>query len=113
LLVKTKNTDNAQSDLKTLLVDATSLSEATLVIQSAIAQKLAKLMMISAEDIDISKPVHHYGVDSLVAIDLRNWVFRELKSTVTVFDILNSVPLMQFAAKIARSSELVSGNYKE
>jgi hypothetical protein len=70
-------------------------------------------MMIPEGDIDISKPVHHYGVDSLVAIGYRNWIFRELKSTVTVFDILNSVPLTQLAAKIARNSELVPEDYKK
>ena len=69
--------------------------------------------MIPEGDIDVFKPVHHYGVDSLVAIDYRNWIFRELKSTVTVFDILNSVPMTALAAKIAKKSELVSEDYKK
>ena len=55
------------------------MTEASEVVQSAILQKLAKLVMIPEGDIDVSKPVHHYDVDSLVAIDFRNWIFRELR----------------------------------
>jgi hypothetical protein len=99
--------------LKALLVSAKSITEASEVVQSAIVQKLAKLVVIPEGDIDVSKPVHHYGVDSLVAIDFRNWIFRELKSTVTVFDILNSVPMTQLSEKIAKNSEIVSEEYKK
>lgn len=110
---KKETTEDSQKDLRALLIQVKSTKGACEVVQSAIVQKLAKLTMIPEADIDVSRPVHHYGVDSLVAIDYRNWIFRELKSTVTVFDILNSVPLTQLAAKIARNSELVPENYKE
>ena len=38
----------------------------------------------------------------------RQWVFKELKSQVSVFDILSAVPMSQLAVKIAEKSTLVS-----
>lgn len=70
-------------------------------------------MMIPALDIDVSKPIHNYGVDSLVAIELRNWMGRELQSNVSVFEILASIPLANLAASIALKSGLVVVSSKE
>lgn len=95
-------------DIKGLLTAATSLPEATQIVQNALVAKLVRLMFIDTLNIEPSNPMHNYGVDSLVAIEMRTWIFRELGSNVSVFDILSSVPLTSLAATIAMKSELVS-----
>ena len=35
------------------------------------------------------------------------WIFKELKSQVSVFDILRAIPMQQLALKIAEKSSLV------
>jgi hypothetical protein len=109
---KKEVTEEAGVDVKAILSAATSLKEAVDAIKNVTVQRLARSMMISEEDIDVSKPAHTYGVDSLVAMDFRNWIFRELGSTVTVFDILDSVPLTHLAMHIAKNSDLVPQEYK-
>ena len=47
-------------------------------------------------------------VDSLKAINVRNWVFKEVKADVSVFDIMAPTPLGQLAVNLAKMSSLVS-----
>jgi hypothetical protein len=47
-------------------------------------------------------------VDSLGAVEIRNWTFRELESDITVFDILAPMPISLLALKIASKSKLIS-----
>lgn len=46
-------------------------------------------------------------VDSLVAVEVRNMIFRKLKADISVFDIMSNMPLVQLAAKIVSKSKLV------
>lgn len=93
--------------LQTMLAEVTSLTSATEIVCEALIAKLAKSMMMPVEDLEASKPVNMYGVDSLVAVEIRNWIFREIKADVSVFDILSSVPLAALSAKVASKSKLV------
>lgn len=94
--------------LHALLQQVTSLAEASDVVCKAITEKLAKSMMMAIDDIDPSKSVNEYGVDSLVAVELRNWIFREMEADVSVFDILSSVPISVLSGKIAAKSGFLS-----
>lgn len=49
------------------------------------------------------------AVDSLKAIEVRNWIFGELKADVSVFDLLSPRPLSKLAVHIVAKSSLVSG----
>ena len=40
--------------------------------------KIGQISRLSKPDIDPSRPVYTYGIDSLVAIDLQNWFAREI-----------------------------------
>ncbi|KAJ5263428.1 hypothetical protein N7478_011033 [Penicillium angulare] len=56
------------------------------------------------EDIEIEKPLHTYGMDSLVAAELRYWMSRELKSTLNVFKIMGNISLEQLCWMITERS---------
>lgn len=43
-------------------------------IADALAKKLSRALSMQAEDIAENKPLHAHGVDSLVAVELRNWI---------------------------------------
>ena len=100
------------NELKNRVSSAPSLVAAADIIEGALAAKLAKAMSMAPEDIDTSKPVSAFGVDSLIAMEIRNWVFGILRSTVGIFDILRSGPILQLAAKIAENSLLISDKVK-
>ncbi|KAL9078526.1 MAG: hypothetical protein Q9157_002549 [Trypethelium eluteriae] len=101
--------DSAESaaEVRGQLTVVTSLAQAGELVEAALAAKLGKSLNMAAEDLDTAKPVHSFGVDSLMAIEVRNWIFKELKSQVSVFDILSAIPMHQLALKIAEKSSLV------
>lgn len=47
------------------------------------------------------------AVDSLQAVEIRNRALKNMRSEVSVFDILSAMPLADVAAKIAVKSQLV------
>lgn len=48
--------------------------KAVIVLAEAVSQRLAKLMFISIEDIDISRPFSHFGLDSMSGSELIHWL---------------------------------------
>nr|UPW35101.1 tetraketide synthase [Didymella macrostoma] len=83
---------------------ATSLVEAIDVVGRAITAKLATMFLIAAESIIASKSLSEYGVDSLVAVELRNWLAAQLSSDVSVFDVMQSQSLTALATTVATKS---------
>ncbi|KAF3385658.1 Asperfuranone polyketide synthase afoG, partial [Talaromyces pinophilus] len=94
--------------LQTLVGGAKTMTEATDAVCTTLVRKLAKAMMIEVEDLDSSRPAISYRVDSLVAVEIHACIFKEVKSDVSVFEILSNTPLLSLAAKIASRSTLVS-----
>lgn len=47
------------------------------------------------------------AVDSLQAVEIRNRALKQMRSDISVFDILSAMPLADVAAKIAAKSQLV------
>lgn len=58
--------------------------------------------------VDPGKPLSAYGVDSLVAVEVRNWIAKEIQVELSVFDIMALVPMRQLAADLAAKSRLLS-----
>ncbi|KAF4984964.1 hypothetical protein FDECE_16930 [Fusarium decemcellulare] len=103
-LVNAENTSDREAnhlqDAKALFHRMKDSGERALIVLRALASKLARAMSISADDVEPSKLLSTYGVDSLMAVELRNWTNKEFSTTVAVFDIMGGVP-------IARIAELV------
>lgn len=47
------------------------------------------------------------AVDSLKAVEFRNWIFKEMECEVSVFELLSATPLSKLAFNLARKSALV------
>lgn len=75
-------------NLPALLAPCKSVAEAASIISDALIAKLSKALAIPIANFDSSKPMHAYGVDSLVAVELRNWFSQVLEADVAVFEIL-------------------------
>jgi hypothetical protein len=105
-LAKGGSSDDEQ--LQTLLGGAKTMTEATDAVCTTLVRKLAKAMMIEVEDLDSSRPAISYRVDSLVTVEVHACIFKEVKSDVSVFEILSNTPWLPLAAKIASRSTLVS-----
>ena len=59
------------------------------------------------EDINPARPISAYGVDSLAAVELRNWFAKSLDAAVGVMDILNGKSIDALAQEVIERSKLV------
>ncbi|KAI0817435.1 hypothetical protein GGR55DRAFT_685082 [Xylaria sp. FL0064] len=92
-------------DYGALLRSAESLEEASGIIAAALARRLSKALSVPLEDVDTSRPAYSYGVDSLVAAELRFWFTNETKANISVFDILANESIEQLGLRAAKKSD--------
>ncbi|MCJ1405286.1 hypothetical protein MMC11_008513 [Xylographa trunciseda] len=84
------NDSTATVNLEALLASAESLSDASEIVCEALATRLSTALDIPKNDVDTGKAVHSFGVDSLMAVELRNWFAKEVKANVAIFEILGN-----------------------
>ncbi|KAI0006642.1 hypothetical protein F4779DRAFT_629681 [Xylariaceae sp. FL0662B] len=88
-------------DPSVLFKQASSSQERSAVVVSALKNKLARALGVDVEEVDARKGLSDYGVDSLMAVELRNWIRRDFGATVAVFEIMNGVPIAGIGELIA------------
>lgn len=85
--------------------DAQNAEERAAAVMAGVMHKLSCALSIPAQELDTAKPLHAYGVDSLLAIELRNYFAREFRADVPIFDIMGAPSLEAVGALVeARSS---------
>lgn len=99
--------DEDGAQIQTLLAAAQSFEDAIDVVVDAIVNKLAKSMMVDVQDIERTQTITKYGVDSLLAVELRSWIYTELQVDISIFELLKTVPILDLAKHIALKSKLV------
>ncbi|KAI2603712.1 hypothetical protein GGR54DRAFT_644565 [Hypoxylon sp. NC1633] len=104
---------NAATDFASILGAVAGIDDAKDAVCSALMTKLAKSLMMELEDLDSARPINTYGVDSLVAVDIRAWALKELQSVVHVSEILKNVPMLELAGAIASKSKLLPATLLE
>lgn len=92
------------------LRNTASKESAQLVILEAIIWKLSRILTEPIESIVETKSLIQYGADSLVLVELRNWILAELKAKISMSEAIKQIPLSQLAAKILGSSALVTSS---
>ena len=111
-----KETDGRSSragqDVQSQLTKATSWPEAVDAVCEALVAKLAEMFSLPLQDIDRGMRLAKYGVDSLVAVELRNWLSHMLQGQLSVFEIMQSSSLGALAEKVAGKSKLVNSELK-
>ncbi|KAF6814034.1 hypothetical protein CSOJ01_04267 [Colletotrichum sojae] len=90
------------------LAEASSREQALEIITDALVKKVADILLMPPSEVDPGRPMYRYGVDSLVALEVRNWITREMQATVALLEVLAAVPMEVFAARIADKSKLVA-----
>jgi hypothetical protein len=81
-------------------------SRAFIVIE-ALCDKLARALAIHHDIIDSNHPLTDYGVDSLVAAELRNWFRSVFDAEIAVFEIMGAgVTMTKLGRLVAEKSKL-------
>jgi acyl carrier protein len=98
--------DGEGVDSATLFKQAVTYEDKTDVVIHALATKLGRALSMSPDDIDSAKPLFEYGVDSLVAVELRNWISKEFVADIAVFDIMGGSTIAAIGSLVAKRTEI-------
>ncbi|KAK8851669.1 ketoacyl-synt-domain-containing protein [Apiospora arundinis] len=96
-------TDEQQS-VKYLLAQAAGAGtdEVQTIVSTGLRSMLAQSMSLrgGVDEVDEGRAPAAYGVDSLVAVGVRNWVFRECGVDVSVFEVLSDMSILDLSGTI-------------
>ncbi|KAL8336217.1 hypothetical protein RB601_000166 [Gaeumannomyces tritici] len=79
---------------------------AAALVQDALVGRLARTMTVPRDDIDAARPIHAYGVDSLVAMEFRNYIGSDCGYDIAVLDIMGNKSIAALSREIANGSRL-------
>jgi acyl carrier protein len=88
------------SEIGDKIAAAGSLKEAAGIVSEALADRLVAILGTAHDRLDSEKPLHSYGMDSLSAIDLRNWVGKAFDVDLPVSEIFGGLTLADAALAI-------------
>jgi acyl carrier protein len=97
------NTGNILETLSTL----TSFEEVSGLILQALITKLSNMFMVAEDSITPSQHLDELGVDSLVAVELKNWLASQASANVSIFELMNGSSLKKLSETIASRSTRV------
>ncbi|KAH8169844.1 KR domain-containing protein [Sarocladium implicatum] len=96
-----------QDSVRSLVSNAKDTREAAEHVAAALVKRVAKLLELAEHDVDTSRALHSYGLDSLAAIEVVDWALKEISARINVFDVMAAEPITATAMKIAKASTLV------
>lgn len=95
------------------LAAASSLREARSITLEEQIKKISSLVSVNAEQLDPQEPLSELGLDSLIAIEFKNWLGGSLGADIRVHDILEADGLEALADLIVQKSKFVPENLPE
>ncbi|KJZ74779.1 hypothetical protein HIM_05896 [Hirsutella minnesotensis 3608] len=98
--------NGASVPLKHVISMASNAEEAERAVADALVDRLAGILLLAPGELESTSSVTAYGLDSLNAIELRNWVSKELLAHLQVLELLTSGSIRSLAALILRKSRL-------
>lgn len=67
---------------------AKTKEEKSAIVLESLIVKLSRALSIKPEDIDVHQPLHAFGVDSLVAVEIRTWIGHQYAADVAIFELI-------------------------
>ncbi|KAG8158497.1 hypothetical protein KVR01_011619 [Diaporthe batatas] len=99
----------ASLSFNAMLKAAQSTVEAEDVICRGLVHKIAALLMLEEADLDVTRSLSHYPLDSLVAIEIRNFLTREFEANLQVLELLSSGSIQFLSRAVCSKSKLCQG----
>lgn len=64
-------------------------------VQQLIMERFAKLVLVPLDKLSSSKALAHYGMDSMISAELRNWVWHEFRADVPFMSLMDQTLTFQ------------------
>jgi NADPH:quinone reductase-like Zn-dependent oxidoreductase/SAM-dependent methyltransferase len=117
LLLNTKDEhalpDGATTDYKQLFASAKSLGEARAIVFDALVEKVQRACNLERDNVESYRntPIQKLGVDSLLAVEVCNWIEKEFCAEVAVFELMGGETLSTVDELVARRSQITHHNW--
>jgi acyl carrier protein len=79
-----------------------------LLMAEEIARKISKLVAIDSDEIDIERSMADFGIDSLVSIELKNWLAQTFKAKLQASEISEAAHIVALATLVTSRSAIIS-----
>lgn len=89
-----------------LLAAASNYADAVEVVSNGIMERLSSLLAIPVSELDAQR-FSFGGIDSLVAMEFRSWIVKDLKAEVSLLDIMSAQNIRALSEKISGTSRLM------
>jgi NADPH:quinone reductase-like Zn-dependent oxidoreductase/malonyl CoA-acyl carrier protein transacylase/NADP-dependent 3-hydroxy acid dehydrogenase YdfG len=106
--------DNVQVDFQKQFGAAQSLQEGRQIVSRALVYKFTHSYKIIDQDTEVNTqiPLHTLGVDSLLAVEICNWIKREFFADIAVFEVLGGATLSSVDVLVANRSHVKHPKWK-
>lgn len=95
-------------DVGSALQAAETYEDAVDTVRGAIVKQLATILALGADEIISARSLDSYGVDSLVGVELRNWISAYLQVNLPLLVMWSTNSIDELAEVVTKGSRLVS-----
>ena len=99
LALRGAEVDGPAGDLRTIIAGRTP-EDARRVVAEALAHEVAAILQLPPGQVDITRPLASFGMDSLMAVELRTAVEARFGVNVPLFSLSEGVTLLAMAGKL-------------
>lgn len=89
-LVQLKPSEKKEGSTPDQLKNALSPGELKRLVTKMVVERLSKLLFMSANEIDPEHGMGHYGMDSMIAAELCNWLWKTFALEISFLELLSS-----------------------
>ncbi|KAH8690541.1 polyketide synthase [Talaromyces proteolyticus] len=105
---------DVQIDFRKQFAAAASLQEGQQIISQALVHKFKNGYKTIQDDseVNMQAPLHSLGVDSLLAVEVCNWIKKEFSADLAVFELMGGATLSTVGVLVANRSGLKNAAWK-
>ncbi|CAJ2512279.1 Uu.00g052940.m01.CDS01 [Anthostomella pinea] len=103
-----RQTAGAADDVGSILRTASTHEEALDTVRGAIVKQLATILALGPDEIISARSLDSYGVDSLVGVELRNWISAYLQVNLPLLVMWSTNSIDELAGIVTKGSRLVT-----
>ena len=98
----------AAQSIEDAIFAAGTIEQVGTIVAEAIARKISTLVAVAYEEVDLQRSVVEFGLDSLVLIELKNWIAHKFQAMLQASEISDAKHIIALAMTVAGRSALVA-----
>ena len=102
-----KQVSQTTVSIKEAINVAANIGDVHSIVSGAICRQLSALLALEYDKISLDSSITDFGLDSLIAVELRNWITRTLQAAIQTSDILDAPNLRALIETVSRKSVFV------